>query len=53
MEVCGPCPVFAIYTLTTKEKAQKTLSQGTRCCVYSFWAPDDGRKKPPETAWNM
>ena len=31
-EECGPCPVFASYTfcLTTEEKAQKTLSRGSR-----------------------
>ena len=33
-EECGPCPVFAGYTLgicfTTEEKARKHLSQGSR-----------------------
>jgi hypothetical protein len=33
LEECGPCPVFAGYTLafalTTEEKARKTLSQGS------------------------
>jgi len=38
-ELCGPCPVFASYTLafylTTEEKARKTLSQGSRECCGS------------------
>jgi hypothetical protein len=33
-EECGPCPVFASYTLTfaftAEEKARKNLSQGSR-----------------------
>jgi hypothetical protein len=29
-EECGPCPVFASYTLTNEEKARKNLSQGSR-----------------------
>jgi len=44
-EDCGPCPVFARYTLgiylTTEEKAWKTLSQGSRRMSvgkeYSKW----------------
>jgi len=34
MEECGPCPVFASFTLTfcltTEEKARKNLSQGKK-----------------------
>jgi len=33
-EKCGPCPIFASYTLafafTTEEKARKNLSQGSQ-----------------------
>jgi len=31
LEECGPCPVFASFTLAwTEEKAQKNLSQGKK-----------------------
>jgi hypothetical protein len=34
VEECGPCPIFASYTLAfalqTEEKARKTLSQGKK-----------------------
>jgi len=30
LKKCGPCPIFASYTLTTEEKARKNLSQGRR-----------------------
>jgi hypothetical protein len=40
-DFCSNSPTLAV-------RSTKSLTY-TRCCVYSFWAPDDWAEEPPET----
>jgi hypothetical protein len=39
MKKCGPCPVFASFTLATEEKARKNLSRGKKKYIAVRFVP--------------